>query len=75
MLENRGKTRQNKSGPGSVGSAHPTLDISTYSGGERMPFVGDYPDSAGKSKPEESDNWKSLGDLARKLAEKAGGAS
>jgi hypothetical protein len=39
-----------------------------------MPFVGDYTDSAPSGNREQDSNtWKSLGDLAKALAEKAGG--
>ena len=39
-----------------------------------MPDARHYPDSAPADNREHSDNWQSLGDVARRLAEKAGGA-
>lgn len=56
-------------GPGQRANVAPALDHATP---ERevqdMTHYGHYGDSVSPDKPEQSDNWKSIGDLAKKLA-------
>lgn len=39
-----------------------------------MPFHRHYTDSAHAGNPEQNETWQSIGDLARAMAEKSGGA-
>ena len=39
-----------------------------------MPFEHDMGDSTPENNPEQTQNWRSISELARKLAEKQGGA-
>ena len=62
---------QKMSGPGDACNVRPGPDRQRTVGGSAMPANGDeYSDSARSGKTEQPANtWKSLGDLARALAE------
>lgn len=77
-LQSLGECGTKKNGPGDVTSAIPTLDIGHCEGVTAMPveaLISPKGDSASKSNiaPIAPAKWQSIGDLARVLAEKAGG--
>ena len=73
-MQNNGKSPINGTGGKVLETPNRPRHRSTFTGGDAMPFAHDYPDSTRESNPEQNGTWQSLGDLARKLAEKAEGA-
>ena len=63
-----------RNGPGGASTPFPTLEHSEPIEEVRaMSRCGHYTDSACADNTEQSPNWQSIGDLARKLAEKSDG--
>ena len=74
MLQKSGNCPKNEAGGKVLETPNRPRHRSTFTGGDAMPFEHEYGDSTPKSNPEQNGTWQALGDLARKLAEKAGGA-
>ena len=62
---------RNEAGREGVQPPNPALDTRRCRGANAMPDNGSYRDSVPADNREHQDNWKPLGDLARRLVEKA----
>ena len=72
VLESRPKTGINEAGRNGAGNTIPALEHSEPSQEVRhMSHYGHYGDSSPEDKTEQSSNWKSIGELARRLVENA----
>jgi cation diffusion facilitator CzcD-associated flavoprotein CzcO len=75
MLQKSRNCPKNEAGGKVLETPNRPRHRSTCTRGDHMPFEHEYGDSTPKSNPEQNETWQSLGDLARKLAEKVGGAN
>jgi len=66
---------ENRSEPSGVASTGPALDIGHCEGVSTMPVEATISPEGDSANEYPHDNWQSLGELARRLAEKAGGGA
>ena len=64
---------EDRSEPSGVGRTGPALDITPLDRSSAMPVEATISPQGDSANGYPQDNWQSLGDLARRLAEKAGG--
>lgn len=63
---------KNRNGPDVASNERPALDITHLEKETRMPVKGNITASGDSASVEHQDNWNSIGELAKALAEKAG---
>ena len=68
------KYGRNETSRNAVGSSDPALDITHLDKETRMPVNGNITARGDSASGQSTNTWKSIGELARQLAEKQGGA-